>query len=219
MPLPQFWTVCFFVMFMLLAVDSHVITEVTLSLDQMRCLSVAKKTVCLFHQFVDVESFITTVSDMFPKWFHKPMRQEIFVLVVCASAFLVELLLVSEVSTSTKKTNSQFRKQVVSRATCWVSSKFVFFREEFTSSSSLIITPLPESAGIFLPFVNVWLWAGSLVRHVSTWFLNSGHEQCKHLIDFQQGAILSTPPLRTWQETNHQFSSNSAGNTSFLPYH
>lgn len=28
-PLPQFWTVCFFVMFMLLAVDSHVITEIT----------------------------------------------------------------------------------------------------------------------------------------------------------------------------------------------
>ncbi|XP_029687048.1 sodium- and chloride-dependent GABA transporter 3-like [Takifugu rubripes] len=69
MPLPQFWTVCFFLMLFLLAVDSH---------------------------FVDVESFITTVSDMFPKWFHKPLRQEIFVLVVCASAFLVHLLLITE---------------------------------------------------------------------------------------------------------------------------
>uniref|UniRef100_H3CRA5 Transporter n=1 Tax=Tetraodon nigroviridis TaxID=99883 RepID=H3CRA5_TETNG len=69
MPLSQFWTVCFFIMFLLLGVDSH---------------------------FVDVESFITTVSDMFPKWFHKPMRQEIFVLVVCASAFLVQLLLVTQ---------------------------------------------------------------------------------------------------------------------------
>lgn len=39
-----------------------------------------------------------------------------------------------------------------------------FFREEFTSSSSLITTPRPESAGISLPFVNVWLWAGCLVR-------------------------------------------------------
>lgn len=47
---------------------------------------------------MDVESFITTVSDMFPKWFHKPLRQEIFVLVVCASAFLVHLLLITEVS-------------------------------------------------------------------------------------------------------------------------
>lgn len=191
MPLPQFWTVCFFVMFMLLAVDSHVMTGIIVFVDQIRCLSVANKTLWLCHQFVDVESFITTVSDMFPKWFHKPMRQEIFVLVVCASAFLMELLLVTEVSlNSNKKTNSQFRKQVVLRATCWVSSKFVLFREEFTSSTSLITTPLPESAGIFLPFVNVWLWAGCLVRQVSTRFFNSSHEQCKHFYWLSGGGDL-----------------------------
>uniref|UniRef100_A0A8C4FEH5 Transporter n=1 Tax=Dicentrarchus labrax TaxID=13489 RepID=A0A8C4FEH5_DICLA len=66
MPLPQFWTVCFFLMLILLTVDSH---------------------------FVIVESFITTVSDLFPKWFRAPVRHEIFVLIICVSSFLIHLTL------------------------------------------------------------------------------------------------------------------------------
>uniref|UniRef100_A0A674NIZ6 Transporter n=1 Tax=Takifugu rubripes TaxID=31033 RepID=A0A674NIZ6_TAKRU len=58
MPLPQFWTVCFFLMLLLLAVDTHVI----------------------------VESFITTVSDLFPKVLHAPIRHD----------FLFQLMLVTE---------------------------------------------------------------------------------------------------------------------------
>ncbi|XP_051266901.1 sodium- and chloride-dependent GABA transporter 3-like [Dicentrarchus labrax] len=69
MPLPQFWTVCFFLMLILLTVDSH---------------------------FVIVESFITTVSDLFPKWFRAPVRHEIFVLIICVSSFLIHLTLVTE---------------------------------------------------------------------------------------------------------------------------
>ncbi|KAM3603750.1 uncharacterized protein V6R79_001465 [Siganus canaliculatus] len=69
MPLPQFWTVCFFLMLILLAVDTH---------------------------FVIVESFITTVTDLFPKLFRAPVRREIFVLVVCVSSFLIHLTLVTE---------------------------------------------------------------------------------------------------------------------------
>nr|XP_046264519.1 sodium- and chloride-dependent GABA transporter 3-like [Scatophagus argus] len=69
MLLPQFWTVCFFLMLILLAVDSH---------------------------FVIVESFITTVSDLFPKLFRAPVRHEIFVLIICVSSFLVHLILVTE---------------------------------------------------------------------------------------------------------------------------
>ncbi|XP_051266822.1 sodium- and chloride-dependent GABA transporter 3-like isoform X2 [Dicentrarchus labrax] len=69
MPLPQFWTVCFFLMLILLTVDSH---------------------------FAIVESFITTVSDLFPKWFRAPVRHEIFVLIICVSSFLIHLTLVTE---------------------------------------------------------------------------------------------------------------------------
>ncbi|XP_045907887.1 sodium- and chloride-dependent GABA transporter 3-like [Micropterus dolomieu] len=69
MPLPQFWSVCFFLMLILLTVDTN---------------------------FVIVESVITTVSDMFPKLFRAPVRHEIFVLIICISSFLIQLTLVTE---------------------------------------------------------------------------------------------------------------------------
>uniref|UniRef100_A0A7N6BDI6 Transporter n=1 Tax=Anabas testudineus TaxID=64144 RepID=A0A7N6BDI6_ANATE len=71
MPLPQFWTVCFFLMLILLSVDTH---------------------------FVVVECFITSVRDMFPKLFYKRGRHEIFVLLICVFFFLTHLILVTEVS-------------------------------------------------------------------------------------------------------------------------
>ncbi|XP_056913019.1 sodium- and chloride-dependent betaine transporter-like [Takifugu flavidus] len=69
MPLPQFWTACFFLMLVLLAVDT---------------------------QFTAVESFITTVSDLFPKVLRAPIRHELFVLVVCLANFLFDILFVTE---------------------------------------------------------------------------------------------------------------------------
>ncbi|KAK2822752.1 hypothetical protein Q5P01_022817 [Channa striata] len=69
MPLPQFWSVCFFLMLILLTVDTH---------------------------FVTVETVITSVSDLFPKMFRAPVRHEIFVLVICSSFFLIHLMLVTE---------------------------------------------------------------------------------------------------------------------------
>ncbi|XP_034743592.1 sodium- and chloride-dependent GABA transporter 3-like isoform X2 [Etheostoma cragini] len=69
MPFPQFWTVCFFLMLILLTVDTH---------------------------FVIVESFITTVTDLFPKWFRVPIRHKMFVLAICVSSFLIHLTLVTE---------------------------------------------------------------------------------------------------------------------------
>ncbi|XP_049888312.1 sodium- and chloride-dependent GABA transporter 3-like [Epinephelus moara] len=69
MPLPQFWSVCFFLMLILLSVDTH---------------------------FVTVESVITTVSDMFPKLLRAPVKHEIFVLLFCSSFFLIHLTLVTE---------------------------------------------------------------------------------------------------------------------------
>ncbi|KAM8849974.1 sodium- and chloride-dependent betaine transporter-like isoform 2-T2 [Spinachia spinachia] len=69
MPLPQFWTACFFLMLILLSVDSH---------------------------FVAVECFITTISDLFPKQFGKAGRREMFVLFICSSFCLLHLLMVTE---------------------------------------------------------------------------------------------------------------------------
>ncbi|XP_019966975.1 sodium- and chloride-dependent GABA transporter 3-like [Paralichthys olivaceus] len=69
MPLPQLWTVCFFLMLILLTVDTH---------------------------FVTVESVITSVSDLFPKLFHARGRHEVFVLVICLSFFLLHLTFVTE---------------------------------------------------------------------------------------------------------------------------
>ncbi|XP_029380726.1 sodium- and chloride-dependent betaine transporter-like [Echeneis naucrates] len=69
MPLPQFWTVCFFLMLILLSVDTH---------------------------FVTVECFITSVSDLFPKLLHTSVRHEIFVLITCFCVFLTQLTLVTE---------------------------------------------------------------------------------------------------------------------------
>ncbi|XP_027146748.1 sodium- and chloride-dependent GABA transporter 3-like [Larimichthys crocea] len=69
MPFPQFWTVCFFLMLFFLTVDTH---------------------------FVDIECFITSVCDVFPKVFHKPGRHEIFALIICLIFFLLHLMLVTE---------------------------------------------------------------------------------------------------------------------------
>uniref|UniRef100_A0A3P8V3E7 Sodium- and chloride-dependent GABA transporter 3-like n=1 Tax=Cynoglossus semilaevis TaxID=244447 RepID=A0A3P8V3E7_CYNSE len=69
MPVPQLWTVCFFLMLILLTVDTH---------------------------FVTVESVITSVSDLFPRLFHAAGRHEIFVLVICTSFFFLHLTLVTE---------------------------------------------------------------------------------------------------------------------------
>ncbi|KAA8587327.1 hypothetical protein FQN60_016189 [Etheostoma spectabile] len=43
-----------------------------------------------------VESFITTVTDLFPKWFRVPLRHKMFVFAICASSFLIHLTLVTE---------------------------------------------------------------------------------------------------------------------------
>uniref|UniRef100_A0A3Q2CS34 Sodium- and chloride-dependent GABA transporter 3-like n=1 Tax=Cyprinodon variegatus TaxID=28743 RepID=A0A3Q2CS34_CYPVA len=69
MPFPHFWTVCFFLMLILLSVDTH---------------------------FVTVESVITSVCDLSPDFFHVPRRREIFVLILCSSFFLLHLPLVTQ---------------------------------------------------------------------------------------------------------------------------
>nr|XP_054599217.1 sodium- and chloride-dependent GABA transporter 3-like [Nothobranchius furzeri] len=102
MPLPQFWSVCFFLMLVLLTVDTHVgvsfccnnkLTIIWYYWDTWSSLLI---NVC--PQFVFVESFITTVTDMFPKLFRVPVKRQILVLLVCLSNFCLHLSLVTQVS-------------------------------------------------------------------------------------------------------------------------
>ncbi|KAG9351718.1 hypothetical protein JZ751_022969 [Albula glossodonta] len=67
MPFPQFWAVCFFIMIILLGLDT---------------------------MFVSVEVVVTTVSDLFPAVLRR--RRKIFLLLFCVTCFLLGLLLITE---------------------------------------------------------------------------------------------------------------------------
>ncbi|KAK7916582.1 hypothetical protein WMY93_012343 [Mugilogobius chulae] len=69
MPVPQLWAIFFFVMLLLLGLDS---------------------------QFVNQEALVTTISDMYPNFFQNHCRRKILLLCLCAGSFLVGLLLVTE---------------------------------------------------------------------------------------------------------------------------
>uniref|UniRef100_A0A668AZ42 Transporter n=1 Tax=Myripristis murdjan TaxID=586833 RepID=A0A668AZ42_9TELE len=69
MPLPQLWAVCFFIMLILLAVDTL---------------------------FAGLETITSTVIDMFPHQMRRPWRRELFLLFFCFSVFLIQLLLTTE---------------------------------------------------------------------------------------------------------------------------
>ncbi|XP_043120778.1 sodium- and chloride-dependent GABA transporter 2-like isoform X2 [Puntigrus tetrazona] len=69
MPLPQLWAVCFFIMIILLGLDT---------------------------QFVGMESIITSVMDMFPTVLRRAGRREIFILLFCLTCFFGQLLMVTE---------------------------------------------------------------------------------------------------------------------------
>ncbi|XP_061683674.1 sodium- and chloride-dependent GABA transporter 3-like [Syngnathoides biaculeatus] len=69
MPLPQFWAVCFFIMIILLGLDT---------------------------QFVGVEEVMTSVSDIFPTVMRRAGRREIFLLLFCLTAFFFQLIMITE---------------------------------------------------------------------------------------------------------------------------
>ncbi|KAF0034868.1 hypothetical protein F2P81_012626 [Scophthalmus maximus] len=69
MPLPQLWAICFFIMIILLGLDS---------------------------QFVSLECLMTSVTDMFPTVFRRAYRRELLLLGLCCVCFFLGLLLVTE---------------------------------------------------------------------------------------------------------------------------
>ncbi|XP_064157995.1 sodium- and chloride-dependent GABA transporter 2-like isoform X2 [Anguilla rostrata] len=69
MPLPQLWATCFFIMIILLGLDT---------------------------QFVGMEGVITSVTDMFPTLLRRAGHREIFVLLFCLSCFILQLVMVTQ---------------------------------------------------------------------------------------------------------------------------
>ncbi|XP_035241072.1 sodium- and chloride-dependent GABA transporter 2-like isoform X1 [Anguilla anguilla] len=69
MPLPQLWATCFFIMIILLGLDS---------------------------QFVIMEVVMTSVTDMFPRVLRRAGRREIFLLLFCLTSFILQLVMVTE---------------------------------------------------------------------------------------------------------------------------
>ncbi|XP_031424194.1 sodium- and chloride-dependent GABA transporter 2-like isoform X1 [Clupea harengus] len=69
MPFPQLWSICFFVMVILLGADT---------------------------QFVSLECLMTSVTDMFPTVFRRGYRRELLLLGLCSFCLLLGLLLVTE---------------------------------------------------------------------------------------------------------------------------
>eukprot|EP00063_Salmo_salar_P043967 XP_014018802.1 PREDICTED: sodium- and chloride-dependent GABA transporter 2-like [Salmo salar] len=69
MPLPQMWAACFFIMIILLGLDT---------------------------QFVAMEVVMTSVSDLFPTVLRRTGRRELFLLFFCLTCFFFQLIMVTE---------------------------------------------------------------------------------------------------------------------------
>lgn len=69
MPVPQVWSVCFFLMIILLSLDS---------------------------QFVGLECLMTSLVDLFPVYLRQGFRRELLLLLICSVCCLLGLLLVTE---------------------------------------------------------------------------------------------------------------------------
>ncbi|XP_072518607.1 sodium- and chloride-dependent GABA transporter 2-like [Salminus brasiliensis] len=69
MPLPQLWAACFFLMLVLLGLDT---------------------------QFMSIEVVISSVSDMFPTALRKPKRREFFPLFFCTACFCFQILMTTQ---------------------------------------------------------------------------------------------------------------------------
>ncbi|XP_015228245.1 PREDICTED: sodium- and chloride-dependent GABA transporter 2-like [Cyprinodon variegatus] len=69
MPLPQLWSICFFVMLILLGLDT---------------------------QFVAMEVVMTSIIDMFPRIMRQARRRESFLLLFCLICFFSQLVMITE---------------------------------------------------------------------------------------------------------------------------
>ncbi|XP_056157585.1 sodium- and chloride-dependent GABA transporter 2-like [Lampris incognitus] len=68
MPLPHLWAVCFFLMIIMLGLDT---------------------------QFVSLEALMTSVTDLYPQFIRRGRRRELVLLLVCLACFLIGLVMVT----------------------------------------------------------------------------------------------------------------------------
>ncbi|KAI4892739.1 hypothetical protein NFI96_032303, partial [Prochilodus magdalenae] len=69
MPIPQLWSLCFFIMIILLGLDS---------------------------EFVGLEALMTAITDMYPSYFLMGHRRKSFLLLICIGCFFIGLVMVTE---------------------------------------------------------------------------------------------------------------------------
>ncbi|KAL6457901.1 hypothetical protein MHYP_G00331310 [Metynnis hypsauchen] len=69
MPIPQLWAICFFIMIILLGLDS---------------------------EFVGLEALMTAITDMYPQFFLIGHRRKFFLLLICIGCFFIGLVMVTE---------------------------------------------------------------------------------------------------------------------------
>lgn len=99
MPMPQVWSVCFFIMIILLSLDSQV-SEHPLSMNKpLMNEKLMHLNVCVSSfQFVGLECLMTSVVDLFP-YLRRGFRRELLLLVICTVCCLLGFSLVTEVGT------------------------------------------------------------------------------------------------------------------------
>lgn len=106
MPVPQLWAACFFIMIIMLGLDTqvdartharshaHVISEIALT----ALIACEQSRVS---QFVSLEALMTSVTDLYPHLIRRGHRRELLLLFVCVVCFLVGLVMVTPVSART----------------------------------------------------------------------------------------------------------------------
>ncbi len=103
MPVAPLWSILFFVMIILLGLDSQVRTIPAILLKSSCTASKNPHTsnVSLplpVFQFVGVEGFVTAIVDVFPHYLRRGYRKEIFIGCVCLVSFFIGLSMVTNVS-------------------------------------------------------------------------------------------------------------------------
>lgn len=98
MPLPQLWSICFFIMLILLGLDTQVRCTQTLFGEAHLNLEILILDCLPYVQFVAMEVVMTSVIDMFPTVMRRAGRRERFLLLFCLICFFSQLVMVTEVS-------------------------------------------------------------------------------------------------------------------------